>query len=391
MLYLRWALTLTLACVLAWWRTSDQPVAPLARLAAPPSAAASAPPCVTWAEGGLTLPTAEVAQHHAVSTLALPNGGMLAFWFAGSREGATDVALLRSQFDGRGWSAAQAVLTPKLLSQKLGRTVRKLGNPSVWLDAQGQLHMAVVNVTLGGWAMSRIAHLSSADLGVTFDRAQDWITSPWLNISTLVRSPPLPLSDGSFLLPAYHELAIKRPELLHISADGRLLSKRRMAFELQLLQPALATGVDPNHVLAVLRSASARDPWIHQQESSDGGLTWTNPHPLSLPNPDAYVALASWPQQRLWLMVYNPETTTRKRLAVAWRAWDDPEGEWHPSPVEINEPTEASYPSLVVQDGYVEVLYTQNRQAIAHRRLQVCPVPVAPGAAASKSVASGAP
>jgi predicted neuraminidase len=377
MLYLRWALTLTLACVLAWWRTSDQPAAPQARLAAPPEAVAVDQACVMLAEGGLTLPTAERAQHHAVSTVALPGGGMLAFWFAGTREGATDVTLLRSQFDGRVWSPAQAVLTPKMLSQKLGRTVRKLGNPSVWLDAKGHLHMAVVNVTLGGWAMSRIAHLRSADLGLSFDSAEDWITSPWWNISTLVRSPPLPLSDGSFLLPVYHELVIKRPELLHVSADGRLLSKRRMAFELELLQPALAVGADPGHILAVLRSASAHDPWIHQQESSDGGLTWTAPQPLTLPNPDAYVALASWPQRRLWLMVYNPETTTRKRLAVAWRSWDDAEGEWHTSPMGISETVEASYPSLVVQDGYVELLYTQNRQAIAHRRLQACPAPAA--------------
>ncbi len=400
MLYLRWALIFTLAVVFAWGRMVEQSgvALPSSVTPQPESAAlsagvvASAPSaqrCLTRVGELQVLPKGERAQHHAATLLALDDHQALAFWFAGSREGAADVVVLRSQFDGQRWLPAQPVLTASVLSRLIHRDVRKLGNPVAWRDAEGRLHLAVVNVTLGGWAMSRLAHLRSDDLGLSFKSADDWVTSPWWNVSTLVRHPPQPLPDGTLLLPVYHEFAIKRPEVLHLSASGQLLSRWRMAPGPQLLQPAIASDADPKHLIAVMRSGDSAHAQVHQQESINGGQTWSAPQPIGLPNPDASIAMVSWPQQRAWLMAYNPETSTRQRLALAMRFWDDPEGEWRPVPgAEQAEAVEASYPSLIVRGNRIEMIYTRDRREIAHLQFQACPAPAEAAASAGMPAAS---
>jgi predicted neuraminidase len=390
MLYLRWALIFTLAVVLAWGRMAEKSGVGLPVTVAPPEtsslsvgvpvsafAASAAQRCLTRVGDLQTLPQGDRAQHHAATLVALDENQSLAFWFAGSREGAADVVVLRSLYDGRRWQPAQPVLSAQALSKLIHRDVRKLGNPVAWRDAEGRVHLAVVNVTLGGWAMSRLAHLRSDDLGLSFNQADDWVTSPWWNVSTLVRHPPQPLPDGTLLLPVYHEFALKRPEILHLSAGGQLLSRWRMAAGPHLLQPAIASDADPMHLIAVMRSGDAARARIHQQESTNGGQTWSAPQPISLPNPDASIAMVSWPKQRAWLMAYNPEQSTRQRLALAMRFWDDPEGEWRPVPgIELAEAVEASYPSLVVRGERIEMIYTRDRREIAHLQFQACPVPV---------------
>lgn len=402
MLYLRWALIFTLAVVLAWGRMAEKsgvglpvaavlPESPSLSVGVPVSAfaASAARRCLTRIGDSQALPQGERAQHHAATLVALDERQALAFWFAGSREGAADVVVLRSLFDGQRWLPAQPVLTAQTLSKLIQRDVRKLGNPVAWRDAEGRLHLVVVNVTLGGWAMSRLAHLRSDDLGLSFSGADDWVTSPWWNVSTLVRHPPQPLPDGTLLLPVYHEFALKRPELLHLSASGQLLSRWRMAAGPQLLQPAIASDADPRHLIAVMRSGDAARAHVYQQESTNGGQTWTAPQPTNLPNPDASVAMVSWPQQRAWLMAYNPEQTTRKRLALAMRFWDDPEGEWRPVPgVELTEALEASYPSLIVRGGRIDLIYTRDRREIAHLQFQACPTPVEAAASMAAPAAS---
>ncbi|MEY4753988.1 MAG: hypothetical protein RJA44_1663 [Pseudomonadota bacterium] len=370
------------AAVLAWWRTAPTPqplpmqppvhaVAAATAASAAMTSAASVP-CLQPLPA-LDLPQAGRAQHHAAAALALTPDRLAAFWFAGTREGAADVVILRAEFDGRQWLPAEPVLDAPQLGRQIGRAVRKLGNPVVWLDRQGQLHMAVVHVTLGGWAMARLAHLRSADQGRHFDSAEDWISSPFLNLSTLVRQPPLLRADGSAWLPVYHELALKRPELLLLDADGHLQAKRRLSGGRHLLQPAVAAAADGRTLIALSRSGDASVPRIHQQTSTDAGLSWSVPAPLALPNPDAGIALAAWPERRGWLLAYNSETQSRRRLALAWRAWDDPDGRWQELPISFEESHEASYPVLVLQAAQVHLIYTRNRETIAHRRWQLCP------------------
>lgn len=369
-----WLIAALLSAALVWWRAMPQPPQPVALVQGLMVAGKPVPvvgvPCLAPVMAQ-DLPLAGRRQHHAASLLPLPDGRLASYWFAGTREGAADVAILRAEFDGRNWSPAEPVLQADQLGRQLGRAVRKLGNPVAWFDAQGRTHLVVVHVTLGGWAMARLAHLSSDD-GRHFGSANDWVLGPFWNFSTLVRHAPLMLADGTAWLPVYHELALKRPELVLLDADGQLLQHRRMAGGRHLLQPALAAGADGRELISLSRSGDEQSRHVHQQVSRDGGLSWSAPEALDLPNPDASIALAAWPQRRGWLLVYNPETHTRRRLALAWRAWDDPAGRWQPLPVELAESAEASYPSLQIRGDEVDLLYTRDRASITHRRWRGC-------------------
>lgn len=345
------------------------------------AAAPSGLPCLT-ASPVVALPKAERAQHHASTLVVDAQGRLQAYWFAGSREGAQDVVILRSLWQAGQWSAPQAVLDATRLSELLGRKVRKLGNPVLWRGKDGALQMAVVHVTAGGWAAARVAHLRSGNDGQNFTQAKDWVLSPLWNVSTLVRSPPWPAADGGWLLPVYHEMAVKRAELLKLSETGELISHQRMESGAGVLQPTLVGRDDqPGFLLSLSRTGDAeRAPFIHQQQSLDGGRTWSAPQRLSLPNPNAGIALMAWPALRGWLLAYNPETSSRKVLSLAWRSWDDPRGEWRPlnAPgLTWQEPGEASYPAFQWQagaggPGEVHLSYTSNRERVLHVRLNGC-------------------
>ena len=360
-----------------------------AQLVAAQGAAPPSLPCLA-ATQAQPLPRADRAQHHASTLVVDAQGRLQAYWFAGSREGAQDVVILRSLWQSGQWTEPQPVLDAARLSELLGRKVRKLGNPVLWRGKDGALQMAVVHVTAGGWAAARVAHLRSSDDGKNFTQAKDWVLSPLWNVSTLVRSPPWPSVDGGWLLPVYHEMAVKRAELLKLSETGELISHQRMESGAGVLQPTLVGRDDqPGYLLSLSRTGDAEQaPFIHQQQSLDGGRTWSAPERLSLPNPNAGIALMAWPALRGWLLAYNPETSSRKTLSLAWRAWDDPRGEWHPlkAPgLTWQEPGEASYPSLQWQagaggSGEVHLSYTSNRERVHHVRLNSCASPQPEGA-----------
>ena len=73
---------------------------------------------------------------HAPSMVALPDGRLRAFWFAGKREGGPDVAIHSAIFDPQqgAWSEEERVVTREQIRLQWGRHVRKLGNAVPVLD-----------------------------------------------------------------------------------------------------------------------------------------------------------------------------------------------------------------------------------------------------------------
>jgi len=98
------------------------------------------------------------AMVHSATLTELPQGGVQAFWYGGSREGARDVGIYTARLlpNERSWTLPREVMTRPRLSEELGRYIKKLGNPVAFLDASGQVWLFFVSVSVGGWSGSAI-------------------------------------------------------------------------------------------------------------------------------------------------------------------------------------------------------------------------------------------
>lgn len=313
------------------------------------------------------LPTAAPSAH-ASSLAQLQDGTLLIAWFAGSREGAKDVAIYLSRREAGGWSPPQVIASRLETARELRRHLRKLGNPVLHVDTQGRLHLFFVSVSLGGWAGGSINHKFSDDGGQHWSPAKKLITTPFLNISTLVRNPPLMLQDGGLGLPAYHEFVTKHGEWLRLDATGQLVDKVRMPHRRETLQPTVAA-LDEQHALALLRDAGPGPGHVQLATSQDAGMSWQMAAPLPIPHSNASMALLRLNDGRL-LMAGNPGSGRASLLlylsrdqGLNWQAL----GPVETGPEQDGREPEFSYPSLIqAKNGDIHLSYTWQRQGIRH-------------------------
>jgi len=309
------------------------------------------------------------AMVHSATLTELPQGGVQAFWYGGSREGARDVGIYTARLlpNERSWTLPREVMTRARLSEELGRYIKKLGNPVAFLDASGQVWLFFVSVSVGGWSGSAINAMVSQDGGETFGPVKRLVTSPAFNVSTLVRGRPVQMRDGSITLPVYHEFLGKFAELLRLDPDGVVLEKKRLTLGRRHIQPVLVPG-DAETANVFLRYAGETDKRIHYVSTDDAGREFTAPRESNLPNPDSAIDAVRVAGHGL-LMVYNHSEVARHILALAVSEGDP--GHW--TRIHDLEHAEAgtgqlfSYPSILRdQAGRTHVVYTHNRTYIKH-------------------------
>lgn len=352
-------------------------------------------------------------QTHAASLIELKDGRIRAFWFAGSREGAKDVEIRSAVFDpARGaWGAEQTVASREGTEQSLLRYVSKLGNPVAGRAADGTLWLYYVTVSIGGWAGSSITAIASLDEGETWGPARRLVTSPFLNISTLIKGAPYLYSDGTMGLPVYHEFISKFGELLHLDRNGAVIGKQRLSAGGDgALQPVVLVK-NPTDALVLMRYSEAGSPHRAISVSTrDAGQHWTAPAKSALSNPDAALSAVVLPDGRLLAALNNMEQG-RDALSlmvsedggVAWKtiyqledqlaARNQPLDEAHYLKIiadlsrdavaaDVSEYADSakkqecsergcrfefSYPYLIrAQDGSFHLVYTWNRSFIKH-------------------------
>lgn len=343
-----------------------------AALAAQQRSAASLPAHFDW----IDLPKPTPSAHAVTVAELLPEGEstmnepvrLLAAWFGGSREGAADVSLYQSGWTlGKAWAPAREMLSRTEAERQLGRNVRKLGNP-LFVSEPGRLQLFFVSVSYGGWAGSAINRSQSDDDGASWSEARRLVTSPFFNLSTLVRNPGSWYSDGSLGLPVYHEFINKHGEWLRLDTDGRVLGKSRMAMPRPTLQPAVVP-LDGEHAVAALRDSGPGPNQIQWSETRDGGQNWVQKSARSIPNPNSAAAMIGLRDGSL-LMACNPIPGNRNQLSLL-RSTDQGDT-WNLVRVIEASPDdreEFSYPALL-QDrtGMIHLLYTWKRQGIRHAR-----------------------
>lgn len=231
---------------------------------------------------------------HSASISPLPDGGLIAAWFAGSREGASDVNIRAAVFDSetQQWGDEFQLVSRADTEAMLQRDIRKLGNPVLALAPDDRLWLFYVSVSLGGWAGSAINVVYSDDSGATWSAPKRLITSPFLNLSTLVRNPPVFHEDGSIGLPVYHEFIGKFAEYLYLDSNGEVIDKFRISDGDDSLQPSVVP-LSGNRAVALLRNAGEAHGKVLASFSHDRGESWSEMVPVDPWNPNSAVAAIS--------------------------------------------------------------------------------------------------
>ena len=318
------------------------------------------------------IPETAAPSVHAGSAILLNDGNLRAFWFAGSREGATDVVIQTAVFDAKAgsWASPEVVIDRVAAEKGLSRYIKKLGNPLPVRSSQGKLQLYFVTVSVGGWAGSSISWMESSDEGISWSRPQRLITSPALNLSTLIKAPGFDFTDGTQGLPVYHEWMGKFGELIRIDG-GRVIDKRRMSSGRALLQPIVFIDA-PEKAVAYFRQARSAGPArIASAQTENAGQSWASGIDLDLANPNAAIAglqLSNGDR----LIALNDLESARHRLVLAIA----PAGtnNWNVIAELESDQTlinglhrEFSYPSLLLgANGEVHLLYTYDRRKIKH-------------------------
>ena len=297
---------------------------------------------------------------HAASLVELRDGRLQAVWFSGSREGAGDVTIQTAFLDPNTlrWSAERTLFDRQAVQRGLWRYVKKLGNPVIARSPDGSLYLWMVNVSVGGWAGSAITWSRSIDDGQVWSPPRRLVTSPFLNISTLVKGPPVALVDGQMVLPVYHEFVTKFAEVLRLDSDGQVLDKVRVPGSQTSLQPVLLVA-GPTAASLYMRSGTAGT--IMRSSTTDAGKTWSATQATSLPNPDSALAGVVTGTGRQWL-AFNPTAAGRGVLALLSSG---PEGFLEgASPWRVDSYAEApGVPKVIYRSDYERSLSRELRAA----------------------------
>lgn len=301
----------------------------------------------------------DVKSVHAGTLTQLPDGGMLAAWFGGTREGAKDVRVYTARSTDSGWSPATPVASRYDTMNDLGCYILKLGNPVLFTDSNDRVWLYYVVVSVGGWSGSSIATKYSDDFGETWSPAKRLITSPTLNISTLVKGRPHETNAGFIALPVYHESLRMFSELLWLDRSGSLVRKDRLTHQNGTLQPCILG--DGKNLRAWYRRSSAAPPRVLTNSSASSDTSWSELETTNVANPNsATTAIDRY--NGGFLMVANPTEKGRNKLSICVSADGIDWTEVHD--LEIGELDEGySYPYIIHGDvGLYHVVYTWKRE-----------------------------
>jgi predicted neuraminidase len=305
---------------------------------------------------------------HASSICELSDGRLAAVWYAGSREGAKDVAIyfaMRGSGERMSWTKPRVIVNRDSATKELQRFVKKVGNSIIFADSEDRIWLIYVTISVGGWSGSSLNVKISDDGGMTWTQSQRLTLSPFFNVSELVRNNPLPMKDGGFGIPIYHECLGKFPEMLWIrvgNADQRITFKKtRMVGGRMFIQPSVVV-YDSHSATAFYRNCSD-DRVVGMAFTSDIGARWSKPRKLGLPNSDSALNALLLSEGQL-LLAFNDSKRTRDNLSLA--VSPDGGANWmRIAEIENNPGEEFSYPYMIrSSDGRIHLVYTWRRKRI---------------------------
>lgn len=288
--------------------------------------------------------------NHA-STIVETSEGLLASWFAGTRERHPDVCIYLAWQTNGVWTVPHRVAdgydakedrrypcwNPVLFQPKDGPLLLfyKVGpSPAAWW---------------GYW-------MESDDNGRSWSkprRIPDGHIGP-------VRNKPVELADGRLLFGASHEDAGWYVRMEWVWGMGGRWNRSPRLNDTDVwgaIQPTILVHDEKNiQILCRSKQRVVLEGW-----SRDGGRKWSELRPTRLPNPNSGIDAVKLADGR-FLLVYNPSKTSRGVLAVAV---SEDGVNWRDAATLENGEGEYSYPAVIQsRDGLVHTTYTWKRERI---------------------------
>lgn len=302
---------------------------------------------------------------HPASFTELSNGDLYLAYYGGSGEYGDDTWVRGARLP----KGATNWTTPEVIADT---PFRSDGNPVVWQAPDGLVWLFYVCRYGPTWSNSRIK------FKVSRDDAKTWSDSDMLTFDegTMVRSRPIALRNGDYLLGVYHETGNDR-EVVGADTTSFFLRKKKDANEwlptnhipsrLGNLQPS-AVQITDDYLVSYSRRGGGYGPladgFLVRSESRDGGFTWSAGQDSRFPNPNAAADFIRLQNGHL-LLVYNDNNQgERMPLTVAISTDND---QTYPCRRNIvNKPGDsAAYPvALQTRDGKIHVLYTSEQRTV---------------------------
>ena len=307
-------------------------------------------------------------QCHASTLECLPDGSLVAAWFAGQHEKAPDVAIWMTRCRQGQWDE------PTIIADAAGIPC---WNPVLFYD-DGQLCLFYkVGQTIPQWqTMLRV----SVDHGETWAEARELAPGDRGGRGP-VKNKCIRLTDGSWLAPASLETATTWNCFTDRSTDGGQtwtsalvpVDRTRLTGK-GIIQPTLWQG-DDGRVHMLMRSTEGV---IYRSHSDDLGASWSEAQPTALPNNNSGIDAVRLTDGRI-VLVYNPAAgnwASRSPIVFAvssdqGQTWGEPQWLDH-VPCTQNEPdAEFSYPAVIARGKDLYITYTWKRRTIAFWQIRL--------------------
>lgn len=262
--------------------------------------------------------SATARMNHAPSLSLLADGRWFACWYSGTGEARPDVTIQCATGDPEGlaWDAPRTLVAAGEQAAGAARPPDSLGNPVASLASDGRLWLIYGVIECAdemepanrGWRCGRIDARWSADHG------ESWSPSVRLvaRKGALPRGRPLQ-SDLGLLAPIYLEGAWTCC-IARIPPTNPCAATLTAQIGPDILQPVLIAGGD-GAVRAYFRDRKYQR--VKTALYDLGSDRWGELQTTNLPNPDSAVDALVLPDGRI-LLIYNPSTTDRDRLALAF-------------------------------------------------------------------------
>jgi len=299
---------------------------------------------------------------HPATIEEFDNGDLYIAYYGGDGEYAEKTADygMRKKAGESKWSEPEVIANTPFYSD---------GNVVVWQAPDGLVWIFYVVRFGETWSTSRIA------AKISEDRGQTWSDSFLLALEEgmMVRSRPLVLSTGEYLLPVYRETG-HDPEVVGAESVSLFLrfdpktkqwtKSEPIRSKRGNIQPSVVE-LSPGNLLAFCRRGGGYGPgtegFMVAATSKDGGQTWSEGTDTKFPNSNAAIDLLKLKNGHL-LLVYNNSPIDRTPLTVAIST--DGGKTWPHSRDIATGDFDYAYPYAIQgRDGKIRLIYTSHARS----------------------------